>query len=136
MGLDTTHEAWHGAYSSFWRWRRTITVAAGYELDDDPRYPSAKAINWAAVTSGNLAGHWEQIPEDPLLILLIHSDCDGEILPEHAGLVADRLEQVMPNLPDGDEVERMLGWSAQQKTQQFIDGLREAAAAGEPLGFH
>jgi hypothetical protein len=32
VGLDTTHDAWHGAYSAFSRWRELIAVAAGYEL--------------------------------------------------------------------------------------------------------
>jgi hypothetical protein len=24
MGLDTTHDAWHGAYSAFMRWREKV----------------------------------------------------------------------------------------------------------------
>ncbi len=30
MGLDTSHDCWHGAYSAFGRWRRAIAEAAGY----------------------------------------------------------------------------------------------------------
>lgn len=30
MGLDTTHNAWHGAYSAFMRWRTEIARVAGY----------------------------------------------------------------------------------------------------------
>jgi len=37
MGLDTSHDAWHGAYSAFMRWRteiaRCIDVPAGEPLD-------------------------------------------------------------------------------------------------------
>jgi hypothetical protein len=29
MGLDTTHNCWHGAYSAFMRWRQEIAKAAG-----------------------------------------------------------------------------------------------------------
>ena len=30
MGLDTTHDCFHGAYSAFSRWRNAVAEAAGY----------------------------------------------------------------------------------------------------------
>lgn len=33
MGLDTSHDCWHGAYSAFMRWRRAVAKAAGIPLD-------------------------------------------------------------------------------------------------------
>lgn len=32
MGLDTTHDCWHGAYSGFMRWRIGVAKAAGVPL--------------------------------------------------------------------------------------------------------
>jgi hypothetical protein len=31
MGLDTSHDCWHGAYSAFMRWRSELCRAAGQE---------------------------------------------------------------------------------------------------------
>lgn len=36
MGLDTTHDAWHGAYSSFGDWRNQLAELAGYEVTANP----------------------------------------------------------------------------------------------------
>ena len=93
-------------------------------------------INWGALEDKNYMGQWDRIPEDPLIILLAHSDCDGEILPEHAGLLADRLEHLLPRLPEDEGPGHIArrGWRG--TTQRFIDGLREASAADEPVGFH
>ena len=30
MGLDTTHNAWHGSYTGFTRWRQAVAKAAGW----------------------------------------------------------------------------------------------------------
>lgn len=32
MGIDTSHDCWHGAYSAFMRWRQEIARAAGIPL--------------------------------------------------------------------------------------------------------
>jgi hypothetical protein len=133
MGLDTSHNAWHGAYSAFGRWRDKLAEVAGYRFYRDPRdgreYPS---LNWDAITEDNLYGQWEAIPEDPLILLIAHSDCDGEIQPEHCGPLADRLEQLLPRL--SGEGGGHIGLY-QEKTRQFVDGLRLAAGLGEPLEF-
>lgn len=33
MGLDTTHNAWHGPYSSFNRWRHWLAEQIGIPLE-------------------------------------------------------------------------------------------------------
>lgn len=33
MGLDVSHDAWHGAYSAFTRWRNCLAEDAGYPLN-------------------------------------------------------------------------------------------------------
>lgn len=140
MGLDTSHGCWHGAYSAFTRWRNTIAEAAGYQLMDP--LPEEKAqgyftkypmIEWSGVVEENLQGEWHRTPPDPLIVLIAHSDCDGVIHPAQAGPLADRLEELLPKLPEGDGGGHIGDWRA--KTQQFVDGLRAAVAAGEDVDF-
>ena len=33
MGLDTTHDCWHGSYSAFAIWRKKLAEAANIPLD-------------------------------------------------------------------------------------------------------
>jgi hypothetical protein len=119
MGLDTTHDCWHGPYSSFMRWREEVCRAVGWgELRDYLGFGGAK-----------------QFPaDDPLSVLLAHSDCDGEIAAEECLPLAERLEEIAPTLPDEPKWHR--AESAQAKALQFAAGLRRAAAADEPVGFH
>jgi hypothetical protein len=138
MGLDTSHGAWHGAYSAFSRWRNAVEAAAGYPLMKDENglvYPSN--INWGAITEANLEGQWDSTPEDPLVVLIAHSDYKGAIYPEQAVPLADRLEGLLPHIVEDDEawghIAREGGMVA--VTRRFIDGLRAAAAANEPVHF-
>lgn len=136
MGLDTTHDAWHGAYSAFSRWRDKLWEVAGYDFSPDPEssWRQFPKLNWDAITEKNLQGEWESTPEDPLIVLIAHSDCDGSIYPEQAEPLADRLEQLLPLLPADPDNGHIGVW--QDKTQKFIDGLRLAVTRGEPVGFH
>ncbi len=130
MGLDTTHGCWHGAYSSFYRWRTELARLGGYPERDDRGY----ALDWELFEGKNFEGEWDQTPEDPLLILLVHSDCDGRIEAAHAPFLAGRLEGLLPQLRELPDDGGHIGvWS--DKTQAFIDGLRAAAAAGEDVEF-
>lgn len=134
MGLDTSHDCWHGPYSAFSRWRNMLAEAAGYqivEVEDDHgwRWKQVR-LNWPAITDDNLAGDWDSIPEDPLIILLAHYDHDGHIRAEHAKFLADRLDQLATRLPGSPE-SWMLG-----ATLRFSEGLRRAAEAGEDVDFH
>ena len=167
MGLDTTHDCWHGAYSAFTRWRTKLAEAAGiplflmdgYYIQDDQwtnSSPPLDALAWAAPgTDGRgpacgshygpalhnwitgiarwLPISWDVLKDDPLLVLLNHSDCEGEILAKDCAPLADRLEALLPLLT-GDGGGHI--GSYQEKTRTFITGLREAAAAGENVGFH
>lgn len=146
MGLDTTHDCWHGAYSAFSRWREMLATVAGYEVaivkypDSVPSEMSLAMIDWAQVGPKQLNGDWDQIPcrldgtPDPLLILITHYDCEGHIRVEHLEPLADRLEELLPELEGKDGFGHIGLYT--EKTQAFIDGLRRAAAAGERVEFH
>lgn len=121
MGLDTTHDCWHGAYSAFHRWRTKIAEVAGYPpLDSMQGFDGERS--------------WDEFQADPLAKLLHHSDCDGSIAAADCGPIADRLAELVPLLPPGDGGGHIGDWRA--KTESFINGLRRAAAAGEDVEFH
>lgn len=153
MGPDTTHDCWHGAYSAFTRWRDKLGEVAGYtyhhdvhELSEGTVMRSTRVtpdIDWGnieATIGRDLFGKWPAIPvrpdgtPDPLIVLLAHSDCEGEIQANFCAPLADRLEELLPLLGD-EEGGGHIGAYA-DKTRTFIDGLRRAADLGEADGFH
>ena len=157
MGLDTTHDCWHGAYSAFMRWRKKLAEVAGlpplelmegfYYFDGNGTLQAVrcalktwtmKPMDWLAesieVLEQSLPIKWDCFKPDVLYELLSHSDCDGELAPELCGPLADRLEELLPLLPDEENWGHIGNWK--EKTQAFIDGLRTAAAANESVGFH
>ena len=136
MGLDTTHDCWHGAYSAFTRWRNKLAEVAGYAFykAGDPPIYDQPLIDWGHITTENSYGQWANTPPDPLIVLIAHSDCEGEIYPAQAGPLADRLEELLPLLPSDSTGGHIGVWK--DKTQAFINGLRAAVAANEPVEFH
>lgn len=138
MGLDVSHDCWTGAYSAFTRWRNALAEAAGIGLKLHPGDPiPMPAIDWEGLDSGRygdtLIGDWIQTPDEPLLILFAHYDTDGHILARDCTPLADRLAEVLPNMPEGDGGGHIGDW--REKTQKFIDGLRLAAERGEDVEF-
>ena len=139
MGLDTSHDAWHGAYSAFDRWRNKIAEVAGYAVwpvqNEHGILKDTVMIDWGHIIEDNLMGKWEKPPEDPLIILIAHSDCEGEIQTEHCHALADRLVGLLPDLANEQDVGGHIG-NYVDKTKTFIEGLRRAANAKETLDFH
>ncbi len=123
MGLDTTHNAWHGAYSAYYRWRINLLEQTGkFDLSDRGRF-------WYIGTD-------EEWPEyRPLAYLIEHSDCDGTIPLEMQIPLAECLERQIAVYPDADWFGH-IGGSWHAKTQQFVDGLRLAHSLGEEVEYH
>jgi hypothetical protein len=131
MGLDTTHDAFHGAYSAFNRFRQAVAAAMGGSYPphaQDGRNPDL----WYWGTGYSAESH------PGLYEFLAHSDCDGEISPEMCRRVADEMEILLPAIEEHGlgcgHIERDGGYGA--VARRFIAGCRRAAEAGEPLGFH
>lgn len=137
MGLDTSHDCWHGAYSAFSRWRNKLAEVAGYvfakQKDDMGLEWDTVCVDWGHLQD-KLYGDWDKTPDDPLLVLIAHSDCEGVIHPKQAKPLANRLEKLLPLLPDEDGGGHIHNW--RDKTQTFIDGLREAVSLNEDVDFH
>lgn len=167
MGLDVSHDCWHGAYSAFMRWRRKLAEVAefppldlmvgfyeegsllprhaGIGADDNDRAAAEEAMRKGGFgmpasvfdnhpTLSVLPIPWTHFNADPLTKLLNHSDCDGEIAAGDCGPLADRLETLLPLLPDEDGGGHVRHW--RETTRRFIDGLRRASEAGESVRFH
>lgn len=158
MGLDTTHDAFHGAYSAFNRLRQMICRAAGgsfpphdparlKELDIEDPKPSWWYVD-DDITEEKYPG---------LYAFLKHSDCDGSFTPAECLQVADDLEKLLPKIAEMDDGDVSGGVSFTKEeggiavarhpghlsrvggytgaTQKFIDGCRLAASRGETLEF-
>lgn len=119
-------------------WRNKLAEAAGYEVaridhEDEAWNPPMPVIDWGHVTKPQLMGEWEETPDDPLLVLIAHSDCDGKIYPEQAEPLSNRLEELLPALSNVEF--RGSNEYLKRITREFIDGLREAFEEGEPVEF-
>ena len=125
MGLDTSHDAWHGSYSTFGEWRRIIASAAGFP-----------PLNGMVGFGG--AGNWNKVPGDKRLVpLLNHSDCDGEISPSDCAGIAASLQELIDRIPDykDDDAHPALIEYWRQKTKMFHQGCLVAVAANESIKF-
>ncbi len=116
MGLDTSHNAWHGPYSSFGQFRTDLAAHVGINLKEMEGYGGDTPF---------------ETIEDDVKILLDHSDCDGEITPEDCAKLAVRLRDIMKTLPEepGD-------WNTYAHCERFAKGCELAASKNEPIDFH
>jgi hypothetical protein len=119
MGLDTTHDAWHGAYSSFGNWRKEIAKAAGMP-----------PLNDMVGFGGNI--EWDTLEYNDIHILLKHSDCDGEISWQDCKLVAEALTDLLDKLPNEFDYTFL---SPKKLAERFIAGCMLAYNSKENLEF-
>ena len=120
MGLDTSHNAWHGAYSSFNRWRTILAKKMGFTLHDMVGFGGD--IEWS-----------DELRDHPLYPLINHSDCDGELSVEECKLVRLGLDQKISEYnksKDPADIEMV------ERCIQFRDGCLLAISRNEPIDFH
>lgn len=135
MGLDTTHDAFHGAYSAFNNFRRFLLKSIGGSF---PPHENKELLD----------GHWywgegqgySSETHKGLLEFFAHSDCDGEISPEMCKIVADELEAILPKVEELSKTEQAYGHILRdggwvEVTKRFIEGCRLAHERNEPLEF-
>ena len=135
MSLSISHDAWTGPYMSFNNLRNAIASAAGFPLKNTRRSPESTLIRpfkivdlgdiEATLTTENRQGRWKIKPHDAIVMLLAHSDCEGNIEPDDAEAIADRLEELRKEIAED--------W--RPRTDQFIAGLRQAAQLREAIVF-
>lgn len=151
MGLDTSHDCWHGAYGGFREFRALVGRAAGlpYRLiTDTESYDYGKYtvdIDWDLYEDEDLVGRWrKQSPvwqqkgdiygtpqQDDVLYLIVHSDCEGQLRNGYLSRLKARLEELEPAY---DAL--AVGTSDEKSLRRFIEGLERAIEAGEHVDFH
>lgn len=141
MGLDTSHDCWHGPYSSFNEFRREVARFAGLPPLDlmDGFYGGTEAQhytkNWPESWKAALPIQWESLKPDPLHLLLNHSDCEGKIAWEDALPIAKRLDAI------GRKIDETACFKhgtnlLKDKIRQFSKGLKLASRRREDVDFH
>jgi len=150
MGLDTTHDAFHGGYGSYTTLREALLIAAGYKVDDKAYPPmciwdddtqdiDSTKPEWDRARLGEIDR--DEWPWDPIIYLWAHEDCDGIIKPAMAGAIADRIEELLPKIQAATLTfapawaDSTRGRTTTTMASQFLSGLREASLAGEDVEF-
>jgi len=105
MGLDLSHGNFSRSYAAVHDWRMELLRCADIEVDEKD-------------------DSFTMDDEDPLYVLAIHSDCDGEIENSVCEALANRLEELLPKMQKRQDISR-----------EFIAALREAAKSGDNLEF-
>lgn len=103
MGLNTTHNAFHGSYSAFTLFRKAVAAAAGGSYpphDPSLRDGSGKPLSDDLWYFDNDITTAEKSPG--LAIFLNHSDCDGFMTPSECKMVADEIEALLPKIDEQD----------------------------------
>lgn len=149
MGLDTSHDCWHGSYGSFNRWRNWLAQRIGLPLQCmetfcGPRYGPPK---WTAKLEYEEIEYkgipWSLLKPDPLYILLNHSDCDGIIPLENLPALEQRLREIIETTPKEEDIigpDTAANYACHDSmiaaTKRFADGCLKAIEAGEDVDFH
>ena len=141
MGLDTSHDCWHGAYSAFHRFRQNLAAAIGIDL-----------LKMASFVPDGIA--WPSKKDEPLVSLLNHSDCDGSIPVKELIPLANRLDEVANIIEQGPPPNDCSGFSmtatslevtgghlmrnggTAESARIFAKGCRLAASQRQVVRFH
>lgn len=153
MGLDTSHDCWSGSYRKFNRWRTWLAKQIGLPLermqgycnyyitkeeydqteriftDNMTRYsePYRSCMNVLEDMIDSRAIPWSIMGDDPITLLLFHSDCDGSIKWYDCKKLSLRLFKIIKNIEHN-------GWEY-EKTKDFALGLIRAYKLKENVVF-
>lgn len=159
MGLDTTHNAFHGGYGSFMSWRIWVGEQVGiplelmegfYDKEHDPfillkyKFPDGDELSMGFIRrlEKMLPLKWASFKPTPLHTLLYHSDCDGYINWTDCGKIARELRKILSSMESDNtnsqnpEVGRSIYDGMYNATKRFMEGCELAFSKKERLGFH
>ena len=111
MGIDFSNCDASWSYSGFYRFRKRLAAAAGFDLTQMDGFEGHKP--------------WSEI-KDALVPFLNHSDCEGTLSPKQCEKIAPRLKQVISLWPD--DYDKM-------KALELIKGMRVAVKSKKSLRF-
>lgn len=162
MGLDTSHDCWHGPYSQFMRWRTWLAAQIGYPIGlsegfrdsilDEGDLPKIDALMplglgepfvTARACLRDLALGGGYIKYDviahPLKPLLTHSDCDGRLRWWECRDIAIGLLHVLRSMKNDAKPgapDRGCYDGMYNATKRFAIGCLKAYRAKEDVIFH
>lgn len=119
MGLDTTHNCFHGPYSTFMRFRRSLADQIGINLDDYVEYDREKGTKSLVDL------------DHPLQPLFNHSDCEGELSVKESKQIVEGLNSVI----DQFDKSKPQDFDFLNRVIQFRDGCLEAIQKKEKIIF-
>jgi hypothetical protein len=119
MGLDTSHNCWHGPYSSFNRFRYSLGYQIGINLDDYLGY------------GGKGTKDLKEINHD-LMCLFNHSDCEGRLTIKECKSIVRGLNSVLDNFNENLDFD----FNFKSKIIQFRDGCLDAISKRQMVKFH
>ena len=118
MGLSITandNAMWVSSYSGYNAFREELIAVT----NTDPKEVDA------ITDPAHVEGIWYRTPEEPLMVLMAHSDCSGYILPMQADAIADRLCDVKP----------LMGADWHDAIDDLIEGLNDAYSSNTVATF-
>lgn len=119
MGLDTSHNCWHGSYGTFNQFRHILALQIGINLEEYIGYGNNDATK-----------HLNDIPHE-IMPLLNHSDCEGSLSIKESRLVAKGLTKILDNWIPGE-----YDMFFKKKVEQFRDGCLDAVKKRQIIQFH
>jgi hypothetical protein len=122
VSIAFTHCTAQWSYSGFNAARTRLAAQIGIVLDD--------MVGFGSFSSRSTRGQtpWPHPSTNPLIYLLNHSDCDGNLSPAECRLVTPALRAAVKYWPDADYDKRCF--------LELALGMERAAALNEPLEFH
>ena len=79
MGLDFAQSDAHWSYSGFNDFRRRLSFMLDFDLRSMVGFGGERS--------------WNAVPQDDILVLLNHSDCEGILSPAECAVVGPRLRE-------------------------------------------
>jgi hypothetical protein len=126
MGLDTSHDAWHGPYSSFNQFRKWLAGKIGINLEEYIGYGDDNSKKELASI------------KHKLMPLFNHSDCEGHLTPTQCKKISDGIDEVLSNISKEEAEHPENNWSHSNynKAKRFRDGCLLAYSKKEKIEFH
>jgi len=118
MGLDTTHNCYHGSYSGFNRFRYSLGHQIGIDLNDYIGYGISGTKDLTSI-------------KHELMPLFNHSDCDGRLTIKECKSIAKGLDKILENFNDKIESD----FNLKDLIIQFRDGCLHAVSLKQMVKF-
>jgi len=126
MGLSTSHDCYRGGYGGFKHLRLELAKAAGYDTEIHPSAGEIPKLDWKTYPDSAEFGEWDELPDDILIVLLVHSDCEGKLPHSLCKPLAERLKELSPLL-DSDFY--------REQAEAFVVGLELADSLKQDVRF-